>query len=384
MINFLRKKLFLSSIQAPFPKVSLLWVGGYPSHYMSEFHYRMQKLYPSVFFMYLSFKRNTKASAHEVLNMPDRFIYSRSLLTWLWCWNNLEEINPEAILLCGTYPREIFVAYIWAILRNRSIYYLSDNNSLDSKNLKRNWLNRTLMKFMLCNINKVMCIGTRNAEFYMKYLSKEKLSKNLIFFPLPHDNIKFEKNYHKPNKKFTFLVFGRLEKVKCVDKIIDAYSKLDNNSKQISRLLIAGDGENRYQLESQVRSLGIKDYVEFRGTIPSDMAPNVFSEANALIIASTDEPWGLVVNEALSSGIPVIGPFWIGSFIDLVTNEETGIITTDNTPTQLAIAMHNLLNNPFRASKIGNMGKLKIQEKGWTINKSLQVIGELDELKNFK
>ena len=124
--------------------------------------------------------------------------------------------------------------------------------------------------------------------------------------------------------------------------------------------------------------------MEFLGSVPSDQAPRIFGEANALVLASRDEPWGLVVNEALSAGIPVIGPFWIGAFADLVVHGETGLVTQDNTPTRLAAAMRTLLADPSHAAEMGQAGRVRVRERGWTIDGSLQAIGELPELKDAR
>jgi glycosyltransferase involved in cell wall biosynthesis len=77
----------------------------------------------------------------------------------------------------------------------------------------------------------------------------------------------------------------------------------------------------------------------------------------------------------------VIGPFWIGAFADLVVHGETGLVTQDNSPAQLAIAMKTLLADPSRAAEMGQAGRVRVRERGWTIEGSLQAIGQLPELK---
>lgn len=366
---------------SPTAPVRLAWVGGFPAHYMGEFHCRLQALHPKAFFLYVPLGQHGRAFSHEVTRLPAQHIRARSRWQWLWCWRGLERIDPQAVLIAGNYPRTNLIAATWACRRGRALYYLADSNPLDQRNLRRNWLNSLLLGMVLRRATKVLSIGTRNTEFYMQYLDKEQLSKALLAFPLPHLHQRFETVSPAAQEVFVFLVFGRLDKVKAVDRIISAYGLLDQTSQKRSRLLIAGDGESRSELEAQVETLRLRDRVQFRGSVPSDQAPRIFGEAHALVLASRDEPWGLVVNEALSAGIPVIGPFWIGAFADLVVHGETGLVTQDNSPDQLAVAMKTLLADPSRAAEMGQAGRVRVRERGWTIEGSLQAIGQLPELK---
>jgi glycosyltransferase involved in cell wall biosynthesis len=230
---------------------------------------------------------------------------------------------------------------------------------------------------MLRRVTKILCIGTRNAEFYLQYRKKEQLNEALLAFPLPHLNKPFETAKPSRSDDFGFLVLGRLDAIKAVDRVISAYALLDRHSQARSRLFIAGDGPCRAALEAQVDALGLCHRVEFLGPVPSDQAPDVFGRANALVLASLDEPWGLVVNEAMSSAIPVIGPFWIGAFTDLVVHGKTGIVTLDNSPAQLSAAMQTLLSDPERAAAMGQAGRNHVREQGWNIEGSLQAFGQL-------
>ena len=373
-------ELPLQSASSP---ARLAWVGGFPAHYMGEFHCRLQALHPAVVFLYVPFGQNGRAFAHEVTHLPANHICAKSRWQWLWCWRSLERINPASVLIAGNHPRTNLIAAAWARRRGRALYYLSDSNALDQRNLRRNRLKQLLLAVMLVRVTRILSIGSRNAEFYMQFINKEKLHEAILPFPLPHLHKRFETVATVAKDVFTFLVFGRLDNVKAVDRIISAYALLDKACQMRSRLLIAGDGAARSELEAQVGTLGLSDRVQFLGAVPSDQAPRVFGEANVLVLASHDEPWGLVVNEALSAGIPVIGPFWVGAFADLVVHQETGLVTPDNSASQLWSAMKSLLDDPSLAARMGQAGRTRVRERGWTIDGSLEAIGQLQELKEI-
>lgn len=330
----------------------------------------------------MPFGQRGRAFEHEITKLPAQHMQASSRWQFLQCWRSLERINPQAVLLAGNYPRPNLIAAAWARKRGRALYYLADSNPLDRRNLRRKWLNSLILGMVLRRTTKILCIGTRNAEFYMQYLKKEQLGETLLPFPLPHLHQRFELACSARNDVFVFLVFGRLDDVKAVDKVIKAFALLNQQSRRRCQLLIAGDGTSRPALETLVEALGLEGSVKFLGSVPSDQAPQIFGKANALVLASRDEPWGLVVNEAFSSGIPVIGPFWIGAFADLVVHGRTGLVTQDNTPSLLAAAMRTLLADPPRAAEMGQAGRVLVRERGWTIEGSLKAIGELPELKD--
>ncbi len=361
------------------PPTRLVWFGGYPAHYMGEFHRRLEALHDDLFFIYLPFGQEGGAFAHERTRLPGKYLVLpqslRFLQTWLWLWR----LNPQAVLITGNFPRANLVAACWAYLYGRELYYLADSNLLDQRNLRRSLLNGLILSWGLRRVSKLLSIGSRNREFYLALCGKAHIGRHLHPLPLPHVHAPFEAAPVGLHDPFVFLVFGRLDAVKAVDRIISAYALLSEASQQRSRLLIAGDGADRQVLQAQVTALGLAGQVEFRGTVASDQAPAVFGEASALVIASHDEPWGLVVNEALSAGKPVIGPFWIGSFADLVIPGKTGLVTVDNTPEQLAAAMQQLLDDPVAADAMGQAGRAHVREQGWTIDQSLRSFARLHE-----
>lgn len=370
--------------ESTYKRTRLAWFGGFPAHYMAEFHRRLEARYEDLRFVYVPFGVEGSAFSHEVIELPSRCFVLPKGYSLNWVWQYMDRLNPDAVLIAGNYPRANLVAAAWASLRGRNLYYLADSNPLDGSNLRRNWLNRLILVQLIRRATKILSIGTRNSEFYLELCGKESLGEALLNFPLPHLYEPFEAVSPAVGDRFVFLVFGRLDPVKAVDRIINAYALMDLKARNQSRLLIAGDGDAREGLELLVDKLNLRNHVEFRGSVPSSKAPQVFGEANALVTASHDEPWGLVVNEALSAGLPVIGPFWIGAFADLVIPRKTGIVTNGNAPEQLAPAMQELLDHPGLATAMGQTGRLHVREHGWTIDGSLRAFDKLLSIQELR
>jgi glycosyltransferase involved in cell wall biosynthesis len=71
-------------------------------------------------------------------------------------------------------------------------------------------------------------------------------------------------------------------------------------------LVLLGDGPLRETLNSQLSTLNLNEHVQLPGFKPYDELPVYYALANTFVHASTTEQWGLVVNEAIASGLPLI------------------------------------------------------------------------------
>ena len=89
-------------------------------------------------------------------------------------------------------------------------------------------------------------------------------------------------------------------------------------------LIIAGDGEERAHLEKTIRECGISNHVHLVGAKGYEELPFFYAHAGAFIHASTTEQWGLVVNEAMASGLPVLVSNRCGCAKDLVQDGVNG------------------------------------------------------------
>lgn len=70
-------------------------------------------------------------------------------------------------------------------------------------------------------------------------------------------------------------------------------------------MVIAGDGPERSALEEKAHKLSLGD-IQFVGWVSYEKLPLYYGLARALVLPSVDEPWGLAVNEAMASGLPII------------------------------------------------------------------------------
>ena len=109
---------------------------------------------------------------------------------------------------------------------------------------------------------------------------------------------------------------GQLVHRKGVALLLEAVATLSARGIGIS-VVIAGDGPERHQLEARARELMLSD-VSFVGQCPTDQIAALLARASFLVFPTLDDVWGLVVNEALWSGVPVLGSCHAGCAKELL------------------------------------------------------------------
>ena len=108
-----------------------------------------------------------------------------------------------------------------------------------------------------------------------------------------------------PDERSGLLFVGRLVSDKGADLALDALARLHGQGEPLS-LTICGDGPERAALEQQAEQLGLREHVHFAGwTAPDEMAEH-YAGAEATLVPSRYEPFGIVALEALACGCPVV------------------------------------------------------------------------------
>jgi glycosyltransferase involved in cell wall biosynthesis len=165
-----------------------------------------------------------------------------------------------------------------------------------------------------------------------------------------------------------FLFVGRLVPEKGGFELLSAYAKLDESMRQQIGLVLAGDGACRQQLESQASSIA-PGGVRFAGFAQRDQLAIYYALAEMLILPTYTDTWGLVVNEAMACGLPVVVSRVAGCAADLVKENWNGLLVTPKDVPSLTSAMRSLADQPdLRASMGANsMGRISAYSpKEWS------------------
>lgn len=156
------------------------------------------------------------------------------------------------------------------------------------------------------------------------------------------------------------LFVGRLEAEKGIDDLMGAFALLPDPS---ARLSIVGEGS----LGSDVRRQASFDpRIRVVGDVPQHDLPDRYASARGLVLPSVTTPkdrecWGLVVNEAMHAGLPVIATTAVGAAAHgLVENGVTGLVVAEQSPKELGAAMGRLLADDALASELGRRARERV------------------------
>jgi glycosyltransferase involved in cell wall biosynthesis len=167
---------------------------------------------------------------------------------------------------------------------------------------------------------------------------------------------------------FVFLWAGRLEHVKGIDLLLEAVHLLKKELKTDFRVRLAGKGNLRQELELQSEKLGLSGEVVFLGRISRAEMQQEMQRANCFILPSRYEAFGVVLIEAMASGLPVIATRSGGP--DTIVTGENGLLVDPDDAPQLAEAMEQMITNydtrsaeNIRSSTIAHYGQTAVMKK---------------------
>lgn len=158
-----------------------------------------------------------------------------------------------------------------------------------------------------------------------------------------------------------FLASARFIPKKNLETLIRAYANYADLRSPISdlwSLVIAGDGPLRAQLERLISELGVENSVLLPGFKQYDELPAYYGLANAFVHASSSEQWGLVVNEALASGLPVLVSNRCGCAPELVREGVNGFTFHPGNQEQLTSRLLEMSSLPIEErERMGQAGR---------------------------
>ena len=152
---------------------------------------------------------------------------------------------------------------------------------------------------------------------------------------------------------------GRLVGEKGFELAIAAFARLCARYPGL-RLVIAGDGAARTDLERQAAALGVAGQVDFLGWLPSEQVPELLNTATIAVVPSRcEEGFGLVALEAAQMARPVIAAH-VGGLAEVVVDGETGLLVPKEDPAALAVQIEYLLTHPEIAQAMGQAGRRRV------------------------
>lgn len=235
----------------------------------------------------------------------------------------LRSSQPDVILVAGYFRISMIFALLWGIIHKKKVILFSESTEIDSE---RNQLKEYLKKIIVSLYSSAL-VGGKPQQRYLEKLGMKpdaiflgyNVVGNDIFFPSKIRRLP------RPIKTHYFLAVNRFIPKKNLAFLVSAYSEYrETASDAFWDLILCGDGELRQSIQTQVSSLRLEKHIHFPGFLQQNELLPYFAHATCFIHASTHEQWGLVVNEAMAAGLPVLVSKRCGCAEDLVLNNING------------------------------------------------------------
>jgi len=282
----------------------------------------------------------------------------------------LVELDPEVIIVSGWARPESYAAILWGRARKRGIVLMSESQESDAR---RSAIRETIKARVVRLCDSALVGGHTHAD----YIKKLGLEPGAIFLGYDAvDNEYFRINSdiaraHPSDERMPVklplkyvLASARFVKKKNLETLIYGFSLARVLGKFDEHLVIIGDGPERQRLEELVRELGLVGIVHLPGFQSYQTLPKYYDLASLFIHVSKSEQWGLVVNEAMASGCPVVVSSACGSASQLVSHGVNGLIVDPNDPKDIARSLWELLGNEERRQTMGRKSKNLIADWG--------------------
>ncbi len=309
------------------------------------------------------FERRTLFTGIPPEKIPPRLLRAR-------LFDALDRLAPDVLAINGYSGRDALACLEWCRSRRRGAVLMTDSKADDAP---RHAWREGLKRWIVSHYDAALCAGGPHRD-YLLDLGFDSGSVALGYDAV--DNAYFaersraarasEQAQQLPGLDGTgafFLASSRFLPRKNLDLLIRAYAEYRRRVPVPWRLVILGDGDERGRLEALVTALGVEE-VTFAGFRQIDELPCYYGQAGAFVHPALQDQWGLVVNEAMASGLPVLVSRTAGCARDLVEEECSGLLFDPADGQGLTALLVKLSSDPLLRSRLAAGARRRIADWG--------------------
>ena len=273
---------------------------------------------------------------------------------------SLDEIDPMAVALPGWAFEEARAGLDWCRKMNRPAILMSESSRHDHF---RVWIRETMKRDLVRRFGAALVGGSPHRD-YARHLGVPRAAiftgydvVDNDYFQRGADRIRLSAEGERLARKLParfILSSSRFVPQKNLAGLVQGYARYVASTPDSRDLVLCGDGELKASLQHLAQTLGVGHRIYWPGFVQYPELPAYYALADAFILASTTEPWGLVVNEAMASGLPVLVSSGCGCASDLVREGENGFTFDPHHPEAIAQALQKL---PGSAAELERMGQ---------------------------
>ena len=343
---------------------------GY-AHYRRPLFDRLSESYDILFvflrgqFTYSSFDKGSKGWNTTCLHSEQHLFWPLKLL-WLLLF-------MEADVIISSVPTSLgsVISYLASKLKHTKFIIWTENWNFSYEYLNRPEIYRRLRytqyKLIVRTANALVVHGNHSYYYHLGLgipASKLFVANHSSFDLSVPESRDSAKSPQAARPKYVTLYLSRIIPRKGLDILLEAFAKLEDEIEGV-QLLIAGDGNFKPFCQNLAQTLNLQN-INFLGSVAFEKAAYYYAMSDVFVLPSClrgqSEGWGLVINEAMSMGKPIVTTDAVGSAFDLVENGVNGYVVRNGDADELYSALKRVLCDDELMKTMGRNSRKKFEQ----------------------
>jgi glycosyltransferase involved in cell wall biosynthesis len=266
----------------------------------------------------------------------------------------LHASRPDVVVVSGWSTFAAQAAIAWARRRDIPVVLLVESHDLGPRARWRRAVKEAVVPRLVRRAAAFLAVGSAARDSLVRHGADPqsvRIFANTIDITGWEGRVS-EARRNRSDEDVLVISVARLAPEKGLDTLIRAVAEAGVAR---LRLVVAGAGPERSALESLAARLGVR--ADFRGAVPRDALVDLYVEADIFALLSRHEPWGVVVNEAAATGLPLVLSDRVGAAHDLLRDGENGFVVRADDAAAAATALQRLADDPFLRQRMGERSR---------------------------
>ncbi|MDD3773741.1 MAG: glycosyltransferase family 4 protein [Patescibacteria group bacterium] len=298
---------------------------------------------------------------YKILNNFNLRFLSGILIFNPYLFNVLKKLKQEktkVIIFHSYFYPSSFVLRFFKFSHHIPLVFYDESTNLKKRTGFKNWLRKKYLKWFYHGMDAILLPGKANFE-HEKSLGVPK--KKLFIANYTVDVNRFRQTCRRLNKrrnkkilgfnqKKLIIFSGKYIKRKGIIYLLQAFKNLVRKDNNLGLVLI-GDGPEKKIYQQFISDNKIKNKVYLTGFINQKELPKYYKVGDIFVLPSLEENYGLVINEAMACGLPIITTKNVGASYDLVESGRNGFVIKPADSFELQKALKKILIQPKTYAK---------------------------------
>ena len=281
----------------------------------------------------------------------------------------------DAVWVHGQQFAAYVLAFALAKLQGLPVLTRGDTHLGLSRPPLRALLRRAVLGAQYRHIDRFLAIGSKNRAYYRALGVPDE---RIFDVPISVDNERFTRGamlspaerrgararLGARDGQVVLLYASKLLRRKHPDDVLRAAAKLVSRGHDV-HVVLAGSGEMDDELRRLATGLDLLERVCFLGFVNQRALPELYAACDIFVLPAEDEPWGLIVNEVMCAGLPVVVGAQVGCVPDLIQPGVNGFTCEPGNPAALAAVLQPLVADQALRSRMGQASRQRIASHGF-------------------